>query len=328
MKNPLVFISRKIALPGLEEVFQHCQAEVWEEGRPIMREELLDRVPGKEGLLVMLTDQIDADLMDAAGGELKVISTYSVGVDHIDLAAATQRGIAVGHTPGVMTETVADFTFALLLAAARQIVEADDFTRSGQWHRKGTKNLMGVDVHGATLGIVGFGRIGQAVARRANAFGMKVLFYDHHAEGKANPDGISAEAVEMDRLLAEADFVSLHVPLTETTRQLFNKKVFEKMKDGAMLINTARGGVVDQAALCEALESGKLAGAGLDVYETEPLPADSPLVALPNVVLAPHIGSASRQTRERMLSLAAENLLAGLEGKRLPHCANPEVYRQ
>ena len=309
-------------------MFQRCQAEVWEEGRPITREEFLERVRGKNGLLVMLSDQVDAALMDAAGGELRVISTYSVGVDHIDLVAATQRGIAVGHTPGVMTETVADFTFALLLAAARQIVEADTFTRSGQWNRKGTKNLMGVDVHGATLGIVGFGRIGQAVARRAGAFGMKVLFYDHHAEGKTIPEGINAEAVGMDRLLAEADFVSLHVPLTEATRHLFNKEAFEKMKDGAMLINTARGAVVDQDALCEALESGKLAGAGLDVYETEPLPADSPLVALPNVVLAPHIGSASRQTRERMLSLAAENLLAGLEGKRLPHCANPEVYQK
>ena len=276
----------------------------------------------------MLTDQIDAALMDAAGKDLKVISTYSVGVDHIDLAAATRRGIAVGHTPGVMTETVADFTFALLLAAARQIVEADTFIRSGQWHRKGTKNLMGVDVHGATLGIVGFGRIGQAVARRAGAFGMKVIFYDHHAEGKSIPEGVSAEVVEMERLLAEADFVSLHVPLTEATRHLFNKEVFEKMKDGAMLINTARGGVVDQTALCEALESGKLAGAGLDVYEAEPLPVDSPLMKLMNVVLAPHIGSASRQTRERMLALAAENLLAGLEGKQLPQCANPEVYRQ
>lgn len=323
-----VFISRKIALPGLEEVFQRCQAEVWEEGRPIKREELLERVRGKDGLLVMLSDQVDAALMQAAGEGLRVISTYSVGVDHIDLTEATRRGIAVGHTPGVMTETVADFTFALLLATARQIVEADTFTRSGQWHKKGTKNLMGVDVHDATLGIVGFGRIGQAVARRANAFGMKVLFYDHHAEGKDISEGVSAEAVDMDRLLSEADFVSLHVPLTEGTRHLFNKEIFGKMKDGAMLINTARGGVVDQRALCEALESGKLAGAGLDVYETEPLPSDSPLMKLNNVVLAPHIGSASRQTRERMLALAAENLLAGLEGKRLPHCANPEVYQQ
>lgn len=328
MKNSLVFISRKIALPGLEEVYHRCQAEVWEEKQPITRMELLGRVRGKNGLLVMLSDKVDAALMDAAGKDLKVISTYSVGVDHIDLAEATQRGIAVGHTPGVMTETVADFTFALLLAAARQIAEADTFTRSGEWHRKGTKNLMGVDVHGTTLGIVGFGRIGQAVARRAGAFGMKVLFYDHHAEGKTIPQGVSAEAVDMDRLLTEADFVSLHVPLTETTRHLFNKEAFEKMKDGAMLINTARGGVVEQAALCEALESGKLAGAGLDVYEAEPLPADSPLMALTNVVLSPHIGSASRQTRERMLTLAAENLLAGLEGKQLPHCANPEVYRQ
>lgn len=328
MNKPLVFISRRIALPGLEQIFQHCQAEVWEEGRPITREELLERARGKNGLLVMLSDQVDAALMDAAGKGLRVISTYSVGVDHIDLAEATRRGIAVGHTPGVMTETVADFAFALLLAAARQVVEADNFTRSGQWHKKGTKKLMGVDVHGATLGIVGFGRIGQAVARRAGAFGMKVIFYDHHAEGKGAPDGVSAEAVEMDRLLAESDFVSLHVPLSEATRHLFNKRAFEKMKDGAMLINTARGGVVDQAALVAALECGKLAGAGLDVFEAEPLPADSPLMGFRNVVLAPHIGSASRQTRERMLALAAENLLAGLKGKRLPHCANPQVYRQ
>lgn len=326
MTIPKVLITRKVELRGLEKIFESCQIDQWESDFPISKEELLKHVRDKDGLLVMLTDRIDKEVMDAAGVGLKVISTFSVGVDHIDLTVATQRGIAVGHTPGVLTEAVADFTFALLLAAARRVVEGDAYVRSGDWQTWGPVLLMGKQVFGATLGIVGFGRIGQAVARRAKGFGMRVLFYDRQVDAKNIPTGIKAEKVDLDKLLGEADFVSVHVPLSNETRHMFNNELFRKMKTGAILVNTSRGPVVDQAALFEALSSGKIASAGLDVFEPEPLPIDSPLLKLKNIILAPHIASASRETREAMLLLAAENLLAGLNGKRLPCCANPEVY--
>jgi len=328
MAKPRVFISQKIFLPGLEKVYQRCQAGVWNANLPPTKEELSAHIKGMEGLLVMLSDKIDAGVMDAAGATLKVISTYSVGVDHIDLVEATRRGIPVGHTPGVLTETVADFTFSLLLAAARRVVEADDHVRSGKWKTWQPTLLLGSEVHGATLGIVGFGRIGQAVARRATGFGMRILYYDPQTGLLNIPEEIKAEPAGLGKLLEESDFVSLHVPLTDETRHMFNRNLFRKMKDGAILVNTSRGPVVDQAALCEALSSGKLAAAGLDVFEPEPLPLDSPLLKLKNLVVAPHIASASRQTRELMLVMTAENLLAGLEGKRLPYCANPEVYQR
>jgi glyoxylate reductase len=329
MTTPLkVFITRRITLPGLEMVMENCHADIWEGDFPPSREELLVRVKGMDGLLVMLSERIDAEVMDAAGPNLKVVSTNSVGVDNIDLAEATRRGIPVGHTPGVLTDATADFAFTLLLTAARRVVEADAYVRSGQWQTWDPTNLLGVEVHGATLGIIGFGRIGQAVARRAAGFGMRILYHDRQMEAKSISADIHAQSVDLNTLLDQSDFISLHVPLTEETRHMFNAGLFAKMKTGAILINTSRGPVVDQAALYDALSSGKLAAAGIDVFEPEPLPLNSPLLKLKNLVVAPHIASAARQTRECMLAMAGENLLAGLKGQKLPHCANPEVYQK
>jgi glyoxylate reductase len=248
-------------------------------------------------------------------------------VDNIDLVEATRRGIPVGHTPDVLTDATADFAFALLMAAARRVVEADRYVRAGHWKTWGPSTLLGAEVHGATLGIIGFGRIGQAVARRASGFGMRVLYFDHQADPGTIPEGLHAQSVDLDTLLRESDFVSLHVPLTDQTRKMFNAQLFAKMKPSAILINTARGPIVDQSALYDALSSGRLAAAGIDVCDPEPLPMDSPLMKLENLVIAPHIASAGKKTRERMAVMAAENLLAGLRGEKLPHCANPQVYK-
>jgi glyoxylate reductase len=328
LAKPRVFITRRISPVGLDLILTNYQADIWKNDLPIPREDLLQHIKGIAGLLSMLSDRIDGAVMDAAGSGLKVISTYSVGVDNIDLAEATRRGISVGHTPDVLTDATADFAFALLMAAARRVAEADRYVRAGHWRTWGPSTLLGAEVHGATLGIVGFGRIGQAVARRASGFAMRVLFNNHQAENKTIPADLHVESVDLDTLLREADFVSLHVPLTDQTRQLFDSHLFAKMKPGAILINTARGAIVDQAALYEALSSGKLAAAGIDVCDPEPLPMDSPLLTLENLVIAPHIASAGKQTRERMAVMAAENLLAGLRGEKLPHCANPQVYQQ
>ena len=275
----------------------------------------------------MLTDKIDAAVMDAAGSGLKVISNYAVGYDNIDIPEATRRGIAVGNTPGVLTEATADHTFALLMAAARRVAEGDRQVRAGGWRTWEPMGLLGADIHGATLGLVGFGRIGQAMARRAAGFAMKVLYYDPQYQGKEPTPG-NASAASLEKVLAESDFISIHVPLTDQTRQMFNKTAFDQMKTGTILINTSRGGVVDQSALFDALKSGRLAAAGIDVTEPEPLPMDSPLLTLENLVITPHIASASRSTRERMAVMAAENLLAGIKGERLPNPVNPEVQRE
>jgi glyoxylate reductase len=271
-----------------------------------------------EGLLCLLTDRVDRELI-AGSPRLRVISSCSAGLDHVDLRAARERGIPVGHTPGVLTETTADLAFALLLAAARRVTEADRFVREGAWtpaRRWEPELLLGRDVHGATLGLVGLGAIGRAVARRAQGFGMRVLGW---SRTRRELPGVAW--VELERLLAESDFVSLHLALAAETRGLLGAAELARMKPGAILVNTSRGGVVDEPALVDALRRGALAGAGLDVYAEEPLPPSSPLVGLPNVVLLPHIGSASIATRTRMADLAVANLLAGLEGKPLPHAA-------
>ena len=327
MEKPSVYITRRISPVGLDLVLAKCNARIWEKDLPIPREELLQQVKGIAGLLSMLSDRIDGAVMDAAGPGLKVISTYAVGVDNIDLAEATRRGIPVGHTPEVLTDATADFAFALLMAAARRVVEADRYVRAGNWKIWGPSTLLGHEVHGATLGIIGFGRIGQAVARRAGGFGMRILYHEAQAGSKLILADLHAQAVDLDTLLRESDFVSLHVPLTDQTRKLFNADIFAKMKPGAILINTSRGPVVDQSALYDALSSGRLAAAGIDVFDPEPLPMDSPLMTLENLVIAPHIASAGKHTREQMAVLAAENLLAGMRGEKLPHCANPQVYQ-
>lgn len=329
-ESPRVFATRALsnAVPAagraLADLARHCEVEVWPAREQPSAEQLATGAAAADGLLCLLTDRIDAALFDRCP-RLRAISSVSVGVDHVDLDAATARGIPVGHTPGVLTETTADLAFALLLAAARRVAEGDRFVRAGLW----TPNrvwepdmLLGRDVHGATLGLVGLGAIGQAMARRAHGFGMRVL-----AWSRTRRDVPGVEFVSLETLLAAADFVSVHVALTAETRGLVGGAALAQMKPGAVLVNTARGGIVDEDALAAALRSGRIAAAGLDVFAREPLDAASPLRALPNVVLTPHIGSASEATRARMVELAVKNLLAALAGERMPHCANPAVYR-
>lgn len=250
----------------------------------------------------------------------------AVGTDNIDLVAATERGIPVGNTPGVLTETTADFTFALLMAAARRIVDGDNFVRSGHWKTWGPNVLLGRDLFGATLGIVGFGAIGQAVARRAQGFSMRVIYT--RRSPVPPPQGVDAVPLSLDKLLQEADFVSLHVPLTDETRHMIGSRELAMMKETAILVNTARGGVIDQDALAAALRRGRPAMAALDVTAIEPINSQDELLTLPNVVITPHIASASVATRLRRANMAVDNLLAGLSGAPLPNCANPEVYQK
>ena len=324
--KPRVFVTRRILESGLKMVQDFCQADVWPDDLPPSHEVIVDRVRGVDGLLCLLTDPIDAAVIEAAGPELKVISSYAVGVDNIDVAAATARGIPVGNTPGVLTDATADLAFALLLAAGRRVVEGDRLVKAGGWKTWGPGFMLGADLQGATLGIVGFGRIGRALARRASGFGMHIIFSE---PGQAAPEpGVAAAQVDFETLLHESDFISLHCPLTSETRNLINAASLAKMKRTAVLVNTSRGPVVDQVALYEALASQRIFAAGLDVTVPEPLPADSPLLTLENCIVVPHIASASWQTREKMSGMAAENLIAGLKGERLPNCVNPQVYRK
>jgi glyoxylate reductase len=315
-----VFVTRLLPEAALQVVTEACDAEVWPVDVPPSRGDLLQRVRGTEGLLSLLTDRIDAEVMDAAG-RLRVISNCAVGVDNVDVAEATRRGIPVGNTPGVLTDATADMTFALLLAAARHVVEGVNYVRDGRWNTWNLQLFLGADLAGATLGLIGFGRIGRAVAQRAQGFGLRVLFHN-----PVSTPASGAQASDLDTVLRESDFVSLHVPLTEATRHMINRDTLGLMRSTAILVNTARGPIVDHAALLDSLREGRLRAAALDVTEPEPLPADHPLLALDNCIVVPHLGSASSRTREQMANLAAQNLVAGLSGHRLPHCVNPEVY--
>jgi len=321
-----VYVTRLIPEAGLELVRQCCDTRVWEGEVPPPREVMMREVAEVDGLLALLTDRIDAEVMDA-GKRLRVISNYAVGYDNIDVPAATQRGIVVGNTPGVLTETTADLAFSLLMAAARRIAEGDRYTRAGKWQTWGPKLFLGYDLHHATLGLVGMGRIGSEMAKRANGFDMRVLYYDpvrrQDLEGS-----LGVIYVSFDTLLRESDFISLHTPLTEQTRHLIGAPELAKMKLTAILVNSSRGPVVDQQALYEALRDGVIAGAGLDVFEVEPIPQDDPLLTLDNVTVVPHVGSASHATRDKMARMAAENLIAGLQGKLPPNCVNPEAWQQ
>jgi glyoxylate reductase len=324
MTKPRVFVTRLILESGLNLVRDFCKADIWSEELPPSRSVLLEHIRGVDGLLCLLTDKIDAEIMDAAGPGLKVISSFSVGIDNVDVAAASARAIPVGNTPGVLTDATADMAFALLLAAGRRIVEGAQGVRSGRWKTWGPAFMLGADLAGATLGIVGFGRIGRAVARRAVGFGLRIIFCD---PSQAAPEpGVAATQVDLDTLLREADFISLHTPLTDETRGMINADTLARMKPTAVLVNTSRGPVVDQQALYEALQAKRIFAAALDVTVPEPLPANHPLLALDNCLVVPHIASASWRTRERMSLMAAENLIAGLKGERLPNCVNPEVY--
>lgn len=329
MTKPTVFITRIIPNPGLILLNEHfppegiaqSALEIWPHDLPPTRTQLIEHARGADGLLCLLTDKIDGDLMDAIGPQLKIISNFAVGVDNIDLSAATARGIPVGNTPGVLTDATADQAFALMMSAGRRINEAERFLRAGNWVTWQPSLLLGADFAGATLGIIGFGRIGQAVAKRAQGFDMRVLYHSPSAQ-----PAYGAQPVDLDTLLRESDFVSLHVPLKPETRHLVNADFLAKMKPNAVLVNTARGGVLDQTALYNALKSNQIFAAALDVTDPEPLPMDSPLLELENCVIVPHLGSASKKTRDMMSLLAAQNLIAGLKGERLPNCVNPEIY--
>ena len=326
MVKPRVLVTRVIPDEGLDPVRDACEVDLWTDELPPPRDELLRRVAGVDGLLSLLTDVVDDELLDAAGPQLKVVSNFAVGFDNLDVPALTRRGIPAGNTPGVLTETTADLAFALLMAAARRIPESVDYVREGSWRTWGPMLLMGVDVHGATLGIVGFGRIGRELARRGRGFGMTILYYDVHPATPDEEAALGARRVELGELLRESDFISLHVNLTDETHHLIDAAALRAMKPTAVLVNTSRGPVVDPDALTVALRDGEIFAAGLDVTEPEPLPADHPLVGLPNCVVVPHIASASKVTRGRMAGMAAANLLAGLRGERLPTPVNPEVY--
>jgi glyoxylate reductase len=299
--------------------------DLWTDELPPSREVLLQRVRGIDGLLCLLTDRIDGEVLDAAGPQLKVVSNHAVGYDNIDARAATARRIPVGNTPGILTDATADFAFALLMAAARRVVEGERYVREGKWKTWGPSLLLGPDVHGATLGLIGYGRIGQAVAKRAQGFDMRVIYYDP-TQPCCDPN-IDATPVDLETLLRESDFVSIHTPLTAETRGLMNRNRLALMKPTAILINTARGPVVDPQALYEALSTRRIFAAALDVTDPEPIAPDSPLLALDNIIIVPHIASASVATRQRMSVMAAQNLLAGVRGERLPNCVNSEVYQ-
>ncbi len=321
--KPKVLVSRKIPEPAIELLAAHCDLDFNREDRPLPHPELISRVRDCQGLVCLLLDKIDEELLSAAT-QLKVVSNVAVGFDNINLPAATRRKVLVTNTPEVLTDTTADFAFALLMAAARRVVEADRFVREGKFKEWGIDLFLGQDVHHATLGVLGMGRIGQGVARRARGFQMRVIYHD---EIRARPEvekELGLEFLDRDRVLREADFVSLHVPLLPSTRHLIGARALGLMKKTAILVNNSRGPVIDEAALVEALKAGRIAGAGLDVFEFEPQ-VHPELLKLDNVVLAPHIASASVATRTRMAVMAAENCLAGLRGETPSNLVNREL---
>ncbi len=324
MSRAKVFITRRLPDIDLEQLHQIAEVETWTEKQHPPYSILLDKVKQIDGLLCLLTDSIDRKLIET-GTSLKVISQMAVGYDNIDVATATARGIPVGNTPGVLTNATADLTWALLMAAARRIVEAEKFVRAGQWQTWEPTLLLGADLNGSTLGIVGFGRIGQEVARRAKGFDMKILYYSRHRKELALERSLGVEYAELETLLSESDFVTLHASLSAETDHLISDRALQLMKSSAILINTARGAIVDPSALERALKNNQIAGAALDVTDPEPITLDSPLLKLDNVIITPHIGSASYQTRAKMAQMAVNNLIAGLEAQRLPNCVNCEV---
>lgn len=316
--RPRVFVARIIPDEGLQAVGAACDMDLWEDELPPPRDELLRRVAGCDGVMTLLTDRVDDEFLDAAGPGLKVVSNYAVGFDNIDVGACARRGIPVGNTPGVLTETTADLAFALMMAAARRLPEGDRYVRAGSWRTWGPLLLLGPDVHGATIGIVGFGRIGQAMARRAQGFGMEILYHDLNRLPDDVTGPLAATYLPLEELLPRSDFVSLHVNLSPVTRHLINTETLSWMKPTAVLVNTSRGPVVDQAALAAALRDGVIWAAALDVTDPEPIAMDDPLMGLDNCLIVPHIASASRATRDRMAQMAAANLIAGVRGESLP----------
>ncbi len=324
--KPVVYVTREIPESGIKILEECCEVRYRRKVPPPSREELLEAVKDIDALYCTLNERVDRELMDSAP-KLRVVGTISVGVDHIDIDYATKKGIYVVHTPGVLTDTTADFAWALLMATARRVVEADRMIRRGGWDIPWAPTMfLGHDVHGKTLGIIGLGRIGSAVAKRAKGFDMKVLYYDI-IRRKDLEEKLGIVFAEMDEILRRADFVSIHVPLTPKTRGLIGERELKLMKPTAVLINTSRGPVVKEEALVKALKEGWIAAAGLDVFEKEPLPKDSPLLELENIVLTPHIASASHDTRGRMAEYAAEGIVKVLKGVEPENLYNKEVLK-
>ncbi len=311
----------------MKQVAERFEVDLWDGEGAMPRDRLLERVAGKVGAITLLTEKVDGELLDAAGPQLVIVANYAVGFDNIDVDECTKRGVLATNTPDVLTETTADTAWALLMAAGRRIAEGDRFLRSGTPWIWGPEMMLGTDVHGKVLGVVGFGRIGQSVARRAKGFGMSVRYYDVFRPSSDVERELNAEYRELDELLAEADFISIHVALTPETRHLFGSEQFRKMKPTAVLVNTSRGPVIDETALVEALRTGELFAAGLDVFEREP-EVHPGLLELDNATVIPHLGSATVETRDAMGFLAVENLTAALEGRRPPTLVNPDLWEQ
>jgi glyoxylate reductase len=319
---PKVFVTREIPAAGLIKITAATNADVWMEPLPPSRDVLLEKVSGCHGLLTLLTEKVDAELMDAAGPDLKVISNFAVGYNNVDVEEASRRGIKVGNTPGVLTEATADIAFALMMAAARRIVEGQDFIRQDRWKTWEPLGHIGADLLGKTIGIVGMGRIGYAMAKRCyGGWGMKVLYSSRSTKADAEKN-LAAQRVDFDTLLAESDFVSVHTDLNETTKHLFNADAFRRMKKSAIFVNSARGPIHHQGDLYEALKSREIFAAGLDVTDPEPITKDEPLLTLTNCVIAPHIGSGTISSRNGMAEISADNLLAGVHGQPLRHAVN------
>lgn len=326
MPKPKVYVTRELPERGLKLIRERFDAEIWTEYAPPPKYTIIEKARNVEALVTLLSDKIDAEVFDVAP-KLRMVAQMAVGFDNIDLSEATKRGIYVSNTPEVLTDTTADFAWALLMAVARRVVEADTYVRTGQWKVGWHPSMMmGRDVYNATIGIVGAGRIGYAVAKRATGFGMRILFYDVIPRPEMEKD-FGAKKVDIDTLLKESDFVTVHVPLMKETHHMINAERLKLMKKTAYLINNSRGPVVDEKALYEALKGGQIGGAGLDVFEQEPTPKDNPLLKFDNVVVAPHISSASYETRSRMAEMTAENLIALFEGKKPPNLLNPDVMK-
>jgi len=324
MPKPKVFVTRIIPDAGLEKVKFHTDAEIWPDLMPPPYSVLLEKAGAAEGVLATLNDRIDASLLQAAP-RLRVVSNFAVGFNNIDVPAATELGIAVGNTPEVLTDATADFAFCLMIGAARRLIEGERAIHAGKWRTWEPMGYIGVDLIEKTLGIVGMGRIGFALAKRCHlGWGMRVIYTDLYPNAAAEKE-LGAERVDFDVLLAESDFVSVHTNLTDETRGLFNADAFRKMKRSAVFVNTARGPLVVEKDLFEALHSGVIFAAGLDVTDPEPMSADSPLLSLPNAIIAPHIASATTRSRNAMAEIAADNLLAGLDGRPLRSFVNPDV---
>lgn len=319
-----IFVARRVFDEAIGVLKQHAEVSGNPTDRVLTPAELKAAARDADGLLALLTDRIDADLLDACP-RLRLVANFAVGFNNVDLAAANERGVLITNTPGVLTETTADFAWTLLMAAARRVVEGDRFVREGRFEAWGPKMLLGHDVYGKTLGLVGMGRIGQAVARRAGGFGMKVVFYDPFPIPESVAAELGAAPLSLEELYAQSDFISLHVPLLPETHHLLNDDAFAGMKPNCIVVNTSRGPVIDEKALVRALRSERIAGAGLDVYEREP-EIDADLLTLDNAVLAPHIASGSHETRLRMCMMAGDNLIKGLAGKRPPNLVNANVW--